>query len=214
VREPLRRFDIALLDYCVTSNHVHLLVDAAQRLEVSGFMREVASEFARAYNRRKHRSNAFWGDNYHATVVEDGEHLWRCLCYIELNMVRCGVVEHPRDWPWVGYHEMVGHRRRYRLIDVDRLCWRLRAGNIEEVRKNLVASLAERIARKEVKREPCWTESLAVGSLGFVEKVKPLILFRRETEAVPAIGNACALQETAIPYGQKTALKSAANARN
>jgi hypothetical protein len=22
---------------------------------------------------------------------------------IELNMVRCGVVSHPREWPWVGY---------------------------------------------------------------------------------------------------------------
>ena len=73
VREHLRQFDISVLDYCVTSNHVHLLVDALERLEVSGFMREVASEFARAYNQRKGRANAFWGDNYHATLVEDGE---------------------------------------------------------------------------------------------------------------------------------------------
>ena len=167
-REHLRQFDVSVLDYCVTSNHVHLLVDASERLEVSGFMREVASEFARAYNQRKHRTNAFWADTYHATLVEGGEYLWQCLCYIELNMVRCGVAEHPRDWAWVGYHEIMGSRQRYRLIDVERLCWRLRADNVEEVRKNLIASLAERIARDEVKREPCWTESLAVGSLGFV----------------------------------------------
>jgi putative transposase len=69
-----------MLDFCVTSNHVHLLVDASERSEVSGFIRDVASEFARAYNRRKGRSNAFWGDNYHATMVEDGRHLWECLC--------------------------------------------------------------------------------------------------------------------------------------
>lgn len=141
VREHLRQFDVSVLDYCVTSNHAHLLVDASERLEVSGFMREVASEFARAYNQRKDRTNAFWGDNYHATLVEDGEYLWQCLCYIELNMVRCGVVEHPRDWAWVGYHEILGNRRLYRLVDVDRLCWRLRANNVEEVRKNLKASL-------------------------------------------------------------------------
>ena len=67
VREHLRQYDLSVLDYCVTSNHVHLLVDASRRLEVSGFMREVASEFARAYNQRKGRANAFWGDNYHAT---------------------------------------------------------------------------------------------------------------------------------------------------
>ena len=31
-------------------------------------------------------------DNYHATLVEEGIYLWRCLCYIELNMVRAGMV--------------------------------------------------------------------------------------------------------------------------
>ena len=54
---------LEVLDYCVTSNHVHLLVDASERLEVSGFMLEVASEFARAYNQRKDRVNVFWGAN-------------------------------------------------------------------------------------------------------------------------------------------------------
>jgi len=211
-REHLRQFDVSVLDYCVTSNHVHLLVDASERLEVSGFMREVASEFARAYNQRKERANAFWGDNYHATLVEDGEYLWQCLCYIELNMVRCGVVEHPRDWAWVGYHEIMGSRRRYRLVDVERLCWRLRADNVEELRKNLIASLTERIARDEMKREPCWTASLAVGSLGFVEKVKPLILSRRETEIVPTADNVWVLQEAVITYGQETDLKNASKA--
>jgi putative transposase len=164
-------------------------VDAPKRVEVSGFMREVASESARAYNRRKGRSSAFWGDNYHATLVEEGQYLWRCLCYLELNMVRCGVVAHPRDWPWVGYLEIMGQRQRYRLVDVERLCWRLRAGSLDELRKNLAASLAEKIAQDEAKREPCWTESLAVGSVGLLEKVKPLILSRRETEIVESADN-------------------------
>jgi hypothetical protein len=55
------------------------------------------------------------------------------------------------------------------LVDLERLCWRLQASNLDELRKGLVASLAEKIAREEVKREPCWTENLAVGSRGFVE---------------------------------------------
>ena len=58
--------------------------------------------------------NAFWGDNYQATLVESGRYLWESQCYIELNMVRCGVVKHPREWDWVGYQEIMGHRQRYR----------------------------------------------------------------------------------------------------
>ena len=123
-------------------------------------------------------------------------------------------VQHPREWEWVGYHEIMGSRQRYRLIDVERLCWRLRADNVQEVGKNLIVSLAERIARDGVKREPCWTESLAVGSHGFVEKVKPLILFRRKTEMVPTADDMWVLQEAVTPYGQKTGAKSASKAVN
>jgi hypothetical protein len=52
------------------------------------------------------------------------------------------------------------------------------------MRTNLEATLQERIAQDQVKREPCWTESLAVGSLSFTERIKPLVLSRRETEVV------------------------------
>lgn len=100
----------------------------------------MAGEFARAYNRRKERMNAFWGE-FHATVVEEGDYLWRCLCYIELNMVRCGKVAHPQDWEWLGYPEIMGQRQRYRLMDLERLCWRLRTESVPELGKNLEAAL-------------------------------------------------------------------------
>jgi putative transposase len=169
LREHLQQFDIALLDYCITSNHVHLLLDTPEREEISFMMREVAGEFARYYNRRKLRTNAFWGDNFHTTLVEGGDYLWRCLCYIELNMVRCGTVSHPQEWQWVGWHEITGRRSRYRLLDLDQLCWRLRIHTLGDLRKNLKFALEEAIARGDLKRERFWTESIAVGSAEFVK---------------------------------------------
>ena len=65
-----------------------------------------------------------------------------------------------------------------------------------------------------MKRQPFWTESLAVGSLGFVEKVKPLILFRRRTEMVPTADNTWVLQEAVVPYGQKTGVKKDSKAED
>ena len=212
LREHLKKYRVWLLDYCVTSNHGHLLMDAEDRLEVSGFMQEVASEFARQYNRRKHRMNAFWGDNFHATLIESGRHLWECQCYIELNMNRCRVVKHPSEWEWLGYHEIMGGRRRYRLIDLERLCWRLGASSLDDVRKNLEAGIAQRLARDQMKREPCWTESLAVGSAGFVEKIKPRILSRCETQIEQSAENQWVLKERPIAYGQKTGPESGAKA--
>jgi len=213
MRAKLREFDVCLLDYCLTCNHVHLLAEAKDKLQISGFMREVAGEFARQYNRRKGRLNAVWGDNFHATLVDSGSYLWRCLSYIELNMVRCGVVKHPRQWEWVGYHEIMGRRQRYRLVDLERLCWRLGTTSLKEVQENLETLLEERIEQDELKREPCWTESLAVGSPDYLRRIQPLILSRRETEIVEEKAGLWVLKEEEAPYGLELGSKSGSKAR-
>jgi hypothetical protein len=58
----------------------------------------IAGRTGREYNQRKSRKGAFWEDRYHATAVKTGNHLTRCLAYIDLNMVRAGVVRHPSEW--------------------------------------------------------------------------------------------------------------------
>lgn len=62
-------------------------------------------------------------------------------------------------------------------------------------------------ARDQMKREPCWTESLAVGSAGFVEKIKPLILSRRDTVIAEQSEDRWVLEESITAYGQKTGSK-------
>ena len=58
----------------------------------------VAGKTAQEFNRRKQRQGAFWEDRYHATAIETGEHFHRCLVYLDLNIVRNGVVQHPSAW--------------------------------------------------------------------------------------------------------------------
>jgi putative transposase len=66
----------------------------------------IAGRTAQENNRRKLRKGAFWEDRYHSTAIETGEHLLRCLVYIDLNMVRAGVVRHPSELPHGGYNEI------------------------------------------------------------------------------------------------------------
>jgi hypothetical protein len=64
--------------------------------------------------------------------------------------------------------------------------------------------LHEAIARNQMRREPCWTDTLAVGSRSFLSRVQPLILSRCETEIVEdkELG-LWMLKETAIPYSSE-----------
>ena len=109
------KYDVDVLDYMVTCNHVHLLVWTREATSLSLAMHWLHSNVARDYNRRKGREGSFWRSRYHPTLIQDGDHLSRCLVYIDLNMVRAGVCEHPQDWRCSGYHELCGKRRRYRV---------------------------------------------------------------------------------------------------
>jgi len=60
-------------------------------------MQLIAGRTAQEYNQRKKRKGAFWEDRYHATAVDTGDYLSRCMVYIDLNMVRAGVVSLPED---------------------------------------------------------------------------------------------------------------------
>ena len=51
-------------------------------------------------------------DRYHAAAVESGEHLARCMVYVDTNMVRAGAVSHPSMWLFSGYNENQEPRRK------------------------------------------------------------------------------------------------------
>lgn len=115
--EARKRFGLCVLDYQVTSNHVHLLVLDRGREEIAASLQLIAGRTGQSFNQRKRRRGAFGEDRYHAAAVDTQEYLARCLVYIDLNMVRAGVVRHPRDWEAAGYHELQQARVKYRIVD-------------------------------------------------------------------------------------------------
>ena len=100
--EAKKRFNLCVLNYMVTSNHIHLLVyDNNGRDMIPKTMQLIAARTGQEYNIRKQRKGAFWEDRYHATAIEQKSHLIRCLVYIDLNMIRAGVVDHPQLWQYL-----------------------------------------------------------------------------------------------------------------
>ncbi len=63
--ESRRRFGLCVLDYTVTSNHVHLIVRDRDQGEIAASLQLIEGCTGQAYNRRKRRGGAFWEDQYH-----------------------------------------------------------------------------------------------------------------------------------------------------
>lgn len=81
--EARKRFDLSVLNFTVTSNHVHLLIRDNGEGVIPQSMQLIAGKLGQEYNRRKNRKDAYWEDRYHATAVETDSHLIQCMVYIE-----------------------------------------------------------------------------------------------------------------------------------
>jgi len=184
----LREFPVTVLGYCITSNHTHLLARSESDVAISHWMQTIEGQFAQSYNRRKGRSGAFWSDRYHCTMIEEGPHLWNAMVYIDLNMVRDGVVRHPAQWPWCSYSEWLGSRRRYGVVDQIESLRVLGGVSLEEFRANYEVLIQGRLAKDALMREPHWTESIAVGSRAFVEAIAKMEVTHRQRLDYSSVG--------------------------
>ncbi len=185
----------------VASNHVHLLVvDSGGRDVIPKSMQLMAGRTGQEYNQRKKRKGAFWEDRYHATAIESGSHLLQCIVYMDMNMVRAGVVSHPKEWPFCGYHEIQSPRQRYSLIDYGNLMDLLRIEHMDELKKSHRSWVDGSIESHDPVREGKWTESVAVGSKTFVEKTKERLGMRAKGRNVLGSNRVYELREPRSPY--------------
>jgi putative transposase len=170
--EAKKRFGLCVLDYMVTSNHVHLLVKDTGEGVIAQSVQLIAGRTAQEYNHRKGRQGAFWEDRYHATAIETDEHLHRCLVYIDLNMVRAGEVTHPVDWEYSGYREIQAPPQRYAIIDLvelSRLCGFADIAHFQEMHRQWAEHA---LAHNTSSRDDRWSQAIAVGGKAFVDNVQ------------------------------------------
>ncbi len=167
-----QRFRVSILNYIVTSNHIHLLVFCdCDKNDIANAIHLASGRTAWEYNKRKKRRGSFWEDRYHATAVAADNHLLNCMVYIDMNMIRAGVVKHPRQWPYCGYQEISGNRQRYTIIDKEK--WANFFGeDIRAFKHTYDIWIEEYLNSKKYQRESRWTESIAVGEEDFIEKIQ------------------------------------------
>ncbi|MBX7207904.1 MAG: transposase [Verrucomicrobiaceae bacterium] len=74
--------------------------------DVSQFMKTLKQVFTQWFNKEHGRKGTLWEDRFRSVLVEGtGNPIAMMAAYIDLNPVRAGVVEDPKDYRWCGYAE-------------------------------------------------------------------------------------------------------------
>jgi putative transposase len=195
-----RRYGLCVLNYVVTSNHIHLLVRDQGGGEIAPSMQLIAGRVAQQFNRRKSRKGAYWEDRYHATAVQADGHLARCMVYIDLNMVRAGAVEHPSEWVHAGYNEIQSLPERYRCIDVQALAALLGFADTDRLRKGLREWVNQALAKGSLVRQPAWTQSIAVGQRDYLDEIEGKLKVSHPGRVIEETGDCLCLREEPNAY--------------
>ncbi|TVP79125.1 MAG: transposase, partial [Puniceicoccaceae bacterium] len=85
----------------------------ARMANVSEFMKTLKLRFSIWYNQTNDRFGPLWSDRFKSVLVEGrGNPLQTMAAYIDLNPVRAGLVQDPKDYRFCGYGEAVAGKKR------------------------------------------------------------------------------------------------------
>jgi putative transposase len=167
VAESRRTHRFRLLDYCLMTNHFHLLIRVPRDDTLPKAMHAITGRFSRWFNAAHGRCGHLWEGRYRSTVIEAESYLHEAMLYLDLNPVRAGITAEPWGWPWSGCSHLAAWRRND-LIDEDPLYHELGRTAVE--RKRVYREmLADRISRGPLAAQPELSESLFVGTRPFIE---------------------------------------------
>lgn len=165
LRESCEMYPATLFNYCLMTNHVHLLFQARKADTLSRFMQRLAGVFANRFNRSRDRKGHLWEGRFLSTVVEPGSYFLRCMAYIDLNPVRAGMVSDPAEYPWCAHRFILEEDESF--VTLHRAYWEL--GPSRSARRGRYLEMLDR----EAGREP---HSLAgvlfVGRRCFTERMR------------------------------------------
>jgi REP element-mobilizing transposase RayT len=80
--------------------------------DVSAFMKTLKQRFSTWFNKTYDRFGPLWSERFKSVLVEgEGNVLQTMAAYIDLNPVRAGVVQDPKDYRFCGYAEAVAGKK-------------------------------------------------------------------------------------------------------
>ncbi|MCC6208944.1 MAG: transposase [Gammaproteobacteria bacterium] len=102
--EASRRYCVAVHAWVLMTNHVHLLATPVGQDSLALMMQWLGARYVRYINHSYRRTGSLWEGRYKGCLVDSDRYLLNCMCYIETNPLRAGMVESPADYRWSSYH--------------------------------------------------------------------------------------------------------------
>ncbi|HKA87370.1 MAG TPA: transposase [Haliangiales bacterium] len=89
-RRARRELPCRVVHFTIQNDHIHMIVEAADRTALSRGIQGLASGIARVVNRTAGCAGGLWRDRYHARALRTPTEVRNCLVYVLRNAAKHG----------------------------------------------------------------------------------------------------------------------------
>ncbi len=102
IAESLRKHPTRILAYCLMPNHWHFVIWPQADGELTAFLRWLTHTHTQRWHAHYHTSGTghVYQGRFKAFPVEEDDHLYAVLRYVERNPLRAGLVTQAAAWHW------------------------------------------------------------------------------------------------------------------
>ena len=163
------KYKFELYHYVLMRNHVHLILESIERGgTLAEIMKGINLSYAQYYKKRFKHIGHFWQDRYKSIIISKDDYLLACGSYVELNPVRAGIVEDPKDYKWSSYNVYAYGKKDF--IADEHSIYKGLSRNEAERRKKYREFIKGMIKEKDAMRGEM-SRRVIYGSEDFIDKV-------------------------------------------
>jgi len=98
-----KSYAITIHNYCLMSNHYHLLIEVEQA-NLSKFMKQLNMSYSIYFNKKNKRSGHLWQGRFKSWLVANEAYLYTLMIYIEQNPLKANIVKRLEEYPYSSYN--------------------------------------------------------------------------------------------------------------
>lgn len=99
-----KRFHFYIFNYCLMSNHPHLLLRIEQGEELPRLMQGINQSYAKYYKKVYGLVGNLFQGRYNSEYIDKDSYLLECARYIERNPLRANIVKELSEYPYSSYN--------------------------------------------------------------------------------------------------------------
>jgi len=164
----MKSFGITLHNYCLMSNHYHLLIEITEE-NLSKFMRQLNMNYSIYFNKKYKRVGHLWQGRFKSWYVRDEAYLYTLMLYIEQNPLKAKMVKTLEEYPYSSYHYFLDYPNIPQCLENS---WIVQNhGDDREAIKEMLESKVDSSVLQELKKTSSLIEAPNIDKKPKIEKL-------------------------------------------